>query len=187
MGMAQHQGSGRQYISSTAIYFLAVALAMTLFFQLWRGVLLILTRSLAVHVPAAALMQSFLVGSRFDFAVSCYVTLPLAVIGSIPFIDLSRSRIVRRINVAFLLLFVALMFFVQLADIEFFRFFNYRLNGMALQWRDTPDFVVSMLWQTYPVVRYMILYLIVYALFVLVMRWLVRKVVLSRPKPSLPA
>ncbi|MBN1212071.1 MAG: LTA synthase family protein [candidate division Zixibacteria bacterium] len=171
-----------KYLSSPAVYYLLMAVTLTIFFELWRLVLLLLSGNLSRGVPTGTLLMSFLVGARFDFAISCYITLPLYLLGNIPWLDISRNRIFRIINFCLMAAVVALAYFLQLADIEFFKFFNARLNSVALAWSDTPGIVIPMIWNMYPVVRYLLLFLLFLTAFLLVMRWLRNTVILSQAR-----
>ncbi|MDH4157919.1 MAG: sulfatase-like hydrolase/transferase [candidate division Zixibacteria bacterium] len=169
-----------KYISGPAIYCVLLSILLALFFELWRLILLVLVDDWASEIPTGVVMQSFVVGWRFDFAIASFILMPLAVLGLLPFIDIARNRLVRKIHTWLAAVMAAAVFFLHLADIEFFDFFNVRLNGMALQWEDTPGMMLSMIWETYPVIRYLVLYAVVLAAFVLAMRRLQRKVLDSR-------
>ena len=150
---------------------------MALFFELWRLGTMLRSIDMARGVPFGTMFESFLVGSRFDFQVACYTMLPLFIVATIPFIDISRSHLARRINLVLLGVFAAILFFPAMADIEFFNFFNTRLNGSALLWSDRPGDVISMVWDSYPVVRYMLIWAVVVALFIFLMRKLMNGIV----------
>jgi phosphoglycerol transferase MdoB-like AlkP superfamily enzyme len=113
---------------------------------------------MAKGVPVAALVQSFLVGLRFDLAVASYVMAPLVLIGLLPFIDINRSAVARRINLFLLNIVTAALFFAHVCDIEFFKYFNSRLDGSALLWEETPDVALEMIWQMFPVVWYLLIW-----------------------------
>jgi len=171
-----------RYISTQALYFLLSAVTLTIFFEIWRLVLLFLSGNLSTNVPAGVLFESFLVGLRFDFSISCYIALPLYLLGNIPGLDISRNRIMRIFNFSLMALVVALLFFIQLADIEFFKFFNSRLNSIALTWSNTPGIVLPMIWNMYPVVRYLLLFAGMFIAFFIVMRWIMHRVILNQVK-----
>jgi len=161
-----------------------VGAALTGFFELWRLILLVMLDAPADTIPVGVLLQSFLVGLRFDLAIAAYVVAPIYLLAVLPVIGIQQSRLMRRILTGVVALAAAFTFFLHLCDIEFFRFFNARLNGMALQWEDTPGFVLPMVWQTYPVIGYLLLYLLVIGLFVVFLRWIVRVTVMQRPRSS---
>lgn len=173
-------------LPSTALYYLAVAATLTCFFELWRLLVLLQLRDRINNIPETVILQSFLVGLRFDFCISCYITLPLMVLGSLPMLNIANNKPVRVLNNVLLLLLAAIAFAISLTDIEFFRFFNSRLNSMALEWNETPGFVVSMLWESYPVVRYFLLYAIVMFAFIKTIRWLQYKIFLHRSGQRTP-
>ncbi len=172
-----------RYVSNIAIYYLAVAATLSFFFEIWRLLTLLQLRDRAASVPSSVIAQSCLVGLRFDFSIACYITLPLLLFGMLPFVDISRSRTARWINNAILFLISAVAFYICLSDIEFFRFFNTRLNGMALDWIDTPGFVATMIWETYPVIRYFLLFAVIYIVFVIVILR-VQRILLRDRQPS---
>jgi phosphoglycerol transferase MdoB-like AlkP superfamily enzyme len=172
-----------RYFSNVGLYYLATAGIVALFFEIWRLLTLLQLRERAATVPWSVLAQSFVVGLRFDFSVACYMTAPLLLLGMLPVIDIARSRLARRINNVWLFALSAGAFYIALSDIEFFRFFNTRINSMATQWTDTPGFVATMIWETYPVIRYTLLFAIVFGLFAFIVIRLQRSLLLDR-RPS---
>lgn len=170
--------------SNAAAYFLLVAIALTGFFALWRLILLILTWDSSLEVPGSVLFGSFLVGLRFDFTIACYITLFLTILGMIPFFDISRNRVLRQINHWFLYLIAAIVFFFHLADIEFFKFFNARLSGVALLWSESPEYMAGFVWETYPVIRYFLLYAAILTGFIYLARKLSRSLLDHRPRAT---
>lgn len=160
----------RPYLSRAALYYVVIAGWLVLFQQIWRLILLVRTTEMTGGTPGAVLARSFLVGLRFDLAIAGYIILPLVVLGMLPGWDIVRSRLARWINFVLLCLIAGCVFFIHLTDIEFFRFFNVRLNGTAHLWQESPQVMFPMVWETYPVVRYLILYAIILAAFVLLAR-----------------
>jgi phosphoglycerol transferase MdoB-like AlkP superfamily enzyme len=171
-----------RYIPTTAVYFVLAAVFLMLSFTAFRLVLLMTTAGLADAVPSGVLFQSFLVGLRFDFAVTSYLMLPLVLLGLVPFVDITRSVIIRRINAILLIVLTAAAFLFHLIDIEFFRFFNSRLNGTAMIWKEDPGFVTGMIWDMYPVIRYMLILLVLTVGVTLLVRWAQRRMLTGRTK-----
>ena len=166
-----------RHISASAVFVLGTAVVMLLFSELWRLILLLRAAEMAHNVPATTLLESFLIGARFDFRVISILLLPVFLLGTIPAFDISGNRLVRKAVLILISLFAAVVFFLHLVDIEFFKFFNTRLNGSVLLWSDTPGDVVSMIWAWYPVIWYLLLYLVVLGLFILAETRLMRKTV----------
>ncbi|MBK7090725.1 MAG: LTA synthase family protein [bacterium] len=175
--------STNRLVSPIAVYYIAVAILLALFFEVWRGITLFALFDRASAIPASTITGSFLVGLRFDFAIACYITLPLMLLGFLPFVDVTRSKLSRVVNTALLYLAAATAFFIHLADIEFFKFFNTRLNAMALEWSDSSEFIQSMIWESFPVVRYLLLFALVSVGFVFAVRFL-QKRILRNARPS---
>ncbi|MFQ5498090.1 MAG: LTA synthase family protein [Candidatus Zixiibacteriota bacterium] len=163
------------YFPPAALYVVLSAILLISFFELWRLVLLIATYDLAEGVPILFLVRSFVVGLRFDLAVTSFIMLPVCL-----FATLWRWRAPRIISVGIIIIVAVMSFLAQLVDIEFFRFFNARLNGVALNWSDSPGFMASMLWQMYPVVQYLLLYAVIVSIFVMLLigvyRWTISSV-----------
>ncbi len=172
-----------RYISRPGIYCLLVGIVLVAFFELWRLILLAIVDDGAANVPVAILAKSFLVGVRFDILIASFIMMPLSLLAVIPLVDIARNRTVRFVHTIILSLCAAGAFSLHLADIEFFDFFNVRLNGIAGQWDDTPGMMIQMVWETYPVIGYLILYAVVLAAFIWVVRrlqrWLFRSFFIS--------
>ncbi len=155
---------------------MATALLLMLFFESWRLILLVHSQDMAGSVPTGTLIKSFLIGARFDFRVVSAIVLPLYLLAIIPKIDISTSRTMRRVNLLILYFITGIVFLFHLIDIEFFNYFNTRLNGSALLWSDTPLASLSMIWDTYPVIWYLLLYAVILTIFILLMRWLTARI-----------
>lgn len=160
----------RRFLAGPPLFFLATAALLVLSLGLWRLVLLVRNWSAAVDIPVATLLESFVIGARFDFRIVSAILLPLFLIGSLPHINVVRCRVMRRVILATVSALTLTMFLLHLVDLEFFSFFNTRLNGSVLLWSDTPGDVLWMVWDSYPVVWYLILYAVISAAFILLLR-----------------
>lgn len=139
-----------------------------------------LAGELAQPVPPGVLFKSFLIGLRFDFRVVSIIMLPLFILSAIPGFDISRSPAMRKTGLIYISIATAVMFFLHMVEVEFFLFFNTRLNGSALIWFDSPADTLAMVWSGYPVLPYFLLYGSLTAAFILLVRtyrdWVVRKI-----------
>ncbi|MDH3890653.1 MAG: sulfatase-like hydrolase/transferase [candidate division Zixibacteria bacterium] len=182
MNSSNHRllGLPAKYLSGPALYALATVVVLACFFELWRLALLIRQWDLAAAVPGVDLFKSFLIGLRFDLVIACYLTVVFYVLSIIPWLEITRRTWVRRVHLAFMTAVAAVIFFMHVIDLEFFSFFNSRLNGMALTWRDTPDMVLSMAWNMFPVIWYFLLILVVLLGFVWLMRRLQARLLMSQ-------
>nr|MBN2278524.1 LTA synthase family protein [candidate division Zixibacteria bacterium] len=155
-----------RFVSASAFYILGAALLLLLYSEFWRLLLMVSNPDPVSEIPLSILMQSFIIGARFDFRVIAVVLLPLFLIGTIPTIDISRYQSVRVVNLVLLGVISGVMFFLHLIDIEFYKFFKARLNGSALLWKDSSSDMIKMIWESYPVIRYMLLYLVILVTFI---------------------
>ncbi len=134
-------------------------------FLLWRN------PELAALVPGGLLLKSFLVGVRFDLAISSYLLLPLLLL-----LTLLRRR--RLLLVGFTVL-VSGMLFMGLAEAEFYREFESRFNGLVFEYLGQPKIVAGMLWDGYPVARYVLYWLLLAGILAvsirLLSRWLLQR------------
>lgn len=162
-----------KYISSSALYSFTIWLTLVIFFQFWRLILFIGLGELTDGIPNSIIFKSFVVGFRFDAVIASYITILFYLLSLIPGIDVLKNKIMRRINLSLLFILASIVFFIHLCDIEFYKFYHSRLNGMALQWTEDHDFVFSMIWETYHVVFYLLLYLAILSLFIWVILHLI--------------
>ncbi len=139
-----------------------------------------LANELAETVPSAFLLKSFLIGIRFDFRVVSIIMIPLFILSAIPGHDLVTSRTMRKIGFIYISIVTTIMFFLHMVEIEFFLFFNTRLNGSALIWFDSPGDTLTMVWSSFPVLPYLLLYGAITTAFILLIRsyrnWVVQNV-----------
>jgi phosphoglycerol transferase MdoB-like AlkP superfamily enzyme len=115
--------------------------------------------------PPGVIAQSFLVGLRFDLAVSAY----LMILLFIPLVLLPERgrRWARRL---FLLLF-ALLLVVGVAEAEFYREFSVRFNNLVFEYLKHAGIVSGMIWDGYPVGRYLAGWALLTGLFLAAEGW----------------
>ena len=140
--------------------FLAGALAVLLFVQsLVRLLLLWRNWDLGAGVPLVSLFQALGTGVRFDLVVAGYLLL-------IPALALLTPRGLRPriLWVGLLTVATALIVFAGVVELDFYHEFHTRLNSLAIEYlRADPATVSSMLWNGFPVLRYLALWLVIAA------------------------
>jgi len=161
-----------RYLALVMLFFLVI-------FAFIRGLLLWRYIDLAQGIDAGTMIKAFFVGLRFDLTVTGYLVAPVALIGLLPRIGFSSSRITRRISTIYLTIVSISAFFLNIVDLEFFGQFNTRLNHLALQWWDTPEMVLQMLWESFSLPLYLLFTLILVVGIYLVLR-LISKVTFNR-------
>jgi len=157
-------------------YFAFVFALFIVFFEFLRALLLVRYFHLASAFPWTTLIGSFLVGFRFDLAVTGYIVAPVAIIGTLPKIGLTSSHLTRRLVSIYLVIMGAIAFLMNLIDLEFLGQFNTRLNHLALEWIDTPGFVLGMMVEWFGVIPVLIGWALLIALFAYTLRYFTRRI-----------
>jgi phosphoglycerol transferase MdoB-like AlkP superfamily enzyme len=147
--------------------------ALLRLFLLWRNSLL------AGQVPTELLVKSFWVGARFDLAVSSYLLMPLLVL-------LMVFKRFRGLMMAGFTVLVGSLLFMGLAEAEFYREFESRFNSLVFEYLGHPKIVAGMIWDGYPVLRYVLVWLLLTGLLVVCVRWLYRKLPLRQEQERTP-
>jgi len=144
---------GRKWTDDLQFIFVTM-LTLLLFFSLLRGLLLARNYGLAVDIPLLDLVRSFLVGIRFDLIIAGYIMVPW-VLGY----ALTGSLGSRKLAKTWLFLVTPAVLFLGVAELDFYYEFHARLNSIAFQYlQEDPETVSSMIWNGFPVVRYLLLW-----------------------------
>ncbi len=118
------------------------------------------------------LVPSFLLGLRFDLRMVCVVMLCMLVLGSISPLNPFHSRKARiGWNIFFALVVFGLILF-YFVDFAHYAYLSQRLNASVLNYLEDAGISLSMVWQSYPVVKLVIAMLVLTFLIL----WLRRKV-----------
>lgn len=117
------------------------------------------------ETPPGVIAQSFLVGLRFDLAVCAYLLLPV-LLGLV--ILPERGR--RWTRLMFLTSF-SLILLLGVAEAEFYREFAVRFNNLVFEYLKHVGIVSGMIWDGYPVLRYLAGWALLTAAFLGTERW----------------
>ena len=139
-------------VKSHLAFTLLCAVIMMLMFTLLRVALLVYNREMILDTPASTFIEAFINGLRFDLRIVVYLSIPLLL--SILSVKAMKSRGVLRF---WLTAASSLALFLGLMEMDFYREFHQRLNGLVFQYvKEDPKTVMSMLWYGFPVVRYLL-------------------------------
>ena len=139
-------------VKSHLAFTLLCAVIMMLMFTLLRVALLVYNREMILDTPASTFIEAFINGLRFDLRIVVYLSIPLLL--SILSVKAMKSRGVLRF---WLITASSLALFLGLMEMDFYREFHQRLNGLVFQYvKEDPKTVMSMLWYGFPVVRYLL-------------------------------
>lgn len=117
------------------------------------------------------LLPSFLLGLRFDLRWISFLLMPILLISLQPAYSPFYSRRNRKFWTWYLAVVTFIVFFFFAADYGCFSYNKTRLNASALNFAEDPKISLSMLWESYPLLWFLM------ALFgaVLLLKWMFRK------------
>jgi phosphoglycerol transferase MdoB-like AlkP superfamily enzyme len=161
-------------VKSHLAYTLLSGLALMVLYTLLRVALLVYNREGIGETPASTFIEAFINGLRFDLRLVVYLLIPLLLA-----LFSARLMAARGVFRFWLTLTASLTTFFGLMEMDFYREFHQRLNGLVFQYvKEDPKTVLSMLWYGYPVVRYLLAWAILTWLLSLVFKGIDR---LTRP------
>ncbi len=122
-------------------------------------------------LPAGAAVHSYWLGFRFDAREVGIVCLLLLLTGSVPALHPFATPAGKRLSFFLLFIFLLALVILYVFDFLHFRYLLQRLNATALSFLEDAKISGSMVWQTYPVIRI----LLVMVLAVLLLLWGLRR------------
>ncbi|MBF7728895.1 LTA synthase family protein [Pseudomonas sp. N040] len=162
-------------IKSHLAFTLVSGLALLVIYGLLRVALLVYNHELMGSTPASEFLEAFYNGMRFDLRVVVYACVPLLLA-----LFSVRAMAARRGLRLWLTGFASLTLFLGITELDFYREFHQRLNSLVFQYFEEDLYTVgSMLWNGFPVGRYLLAWALA--------TWLLAKLfkgldLLTRPK-----
>ena len=139
-------------VKSHLAFTLLCALIMMVMFTLLRVAFLVYNREMILDTPASTFLEAFANGLRFDLRIVVYFSIPLLLA-----LLSAKAMTMRGVLRVWLLAASSLALFLGLMEMDFYREFHQRLNGLVFQYvKEDPKTVMSMLWYGFPVVRYLL-------------------------------
>lgn len=163
-----------QLISPEAIFIAKMYLLLLSLFALQRLFLLFHNTEKTGHLALSTQLKTFLVGGRFDLAVSSYLLLALLL----PLLSWPRLR---SLLPTILPISLSGLVLAGLAEAEFYREFESRFNGLVVEYLSHPITVVSMLWDGYPILRYLLYWAIMMAILIPILRRIIKPLLINLP------
>ncbi|WP_029529324.1 LTA synthase family protein [Pseudomonas sp. S9] len=163
----------RSHLGFTAL----CAVALLVIYALLRVALLVYNRELIDDAPVSSFIEAFYNGLRFDLRLVVYACAPLLL--SLLSVKAMAARGFHRVWLTF---FASVTLFLGITELDFYREFHQRLNSLVFQYfQEDTKTVMSMIWNGFPVARYLIAWAVA--------TWLLAKLfkaldLLSRPKTS---
>ena len=131
-------------------FFLLLTIGFTILLGLLRLLLLTTHHSLLDDVSGSDVLSAFLTGARFDLRMTAYALLPAVLL---PLVNRPGYR---TFCLVWITCFGAAFVFLGLLELEFYGEFQQRLNFLVIQYlKEDPVTVTGMIWESFPVVRYL--------------------------------
>jgi phosphoglycerol transferase MdoB-like AlkP superfamily enzyme len=149
-----HLHADKHTLAGHAFFMLFAMLTLMAMFTLCRTGLYWYNADLASSISTGEVLTSFGIGLRFDWMVVCILSVPLLAGFFKPYsIGLRKSLVV------WLAVASSVSIFFCIAELDFYREFHQRLNSLVFEYiRQDPATVISMLWNGFPVFRYLLLW-----------------------------
>ena len=121
-------------------------------YTLLRVALLVYNREMIGSIPASTFFEAMVNGLRFDLRLTIYLLIPLVLA-----LFSARAMTGRGLFRFWLTIGASITLFLGLMELDFYREFHQRLNGLVFQYvKEDPKTVLSMLWNGFPVGRYLL-------------------------------
>src|SRR6478672_10731087 len=159
----------RLRLPKTVLWVINLWLIYILLFTAFRVVTFLLFRPEDEGVQG--LLSSFVLGLRFDLRWVSLLLLPIVLISLQPQYSPFHSERNKRFWTGYLAIITTVVFFFFAADYGCFSYNKTRLNASALNFAEDPAISLRMLWQSYP----LLLFLLLLFLAVLALRWIFYK------------
>ncbi|HEX4875696.1 MAG TPA: LTA synthase family protein [Chitinophagaceae bacterium] len=155
-----------RFLLLTGLFYLAVLSLLRLVFHL-------------VFAPAGDnnTADAFWMGFRYDARVVCVLLLLIYFLSLfvLPFSSFSQSFF-RRLILLLTRFFGLLVILVYTFDFAHFAYLRQRLNASVLSYAEDTGISATMVWQSYPVIKIMLGWLVAFLLLLFATRWLYKKV-----------
>jgi phosphoglycerol transferase MdoB-like AlkP superfamily enzyme len=162
-------------VKSHLAFTLLSAAALMVMYSLLRVALLAYNSDQIGDSPASVFVEAFYNGLRFDLRVVVFACVPLLLS-----LLSARAMAARGLHRLWLTAFASLTLFLGISELDFYREFHQRLNSLVFQYlQEDLATVASMIWNGFPVGRYLIAWVLATSLLYLLFRGLD---LVSRPR-----
>ncbi|NHZ86105.1 MAG: sulfatase-like hydrolase/transferase, partial [Planctomycetia bacterium] len=147
-----------QYLFSIiTIYWILFIILRISFYFAYRGV--------SGDFEFSELVKAFFMGIRFDLRLAILIFLPLIVFSMIPFLNLTSSKIIRRIASIYVIIISIIIILFYVADFGHYGYLDSRIDITAVNFVENPIIALQMIWESYSVIwGLIIIILLVYGL-----------------------
>lgn len=128
-------------------------------------------------------MQALYLGLKFDLRLVLLITLPVFLLGWIKYIDPFAKRYARIFWNSYFALLAAIILIFYITDFGYFAYLHIRLDATILRFLNTPLISLTMVWQTYSVVWWALLFITTMVLYSWAMNYLILRFAQSPVHP----
>ncbi|CAN5370251.1 LTA synthase family protein [soil metagenome] len=146
-------------------YILLVYGSGMLIFLFFRFLLLCLHIEEVKEIPTTIILQSLLMGLRFDAVINGYILLLPAVLFFFFSFFKTKQLLLAKIISAFIVIVYSISFFIHVCDIRWFGHGAARLTVSVLQWTDTPGWMIKFIFQDIYNYPFLVLFVLMIFLF----------------------
>ena len=151
-----------------AVFLLGIVVIILIALSCLRGILLFRNYELSTSATSTELLNAFLIGIRFDLIITTYLSIPLVIALLLP-----KGLNPRGLFIGWSTAFGSLLLFLGVLELDFYHEFHARLNSMVFQYiREDASTVISMIWNGFPVLKYIGLWAVMSGLLWLTICWL---------------
>ena len=147
--------------------FLPKTIRWTLFLGFTFLIIMSLLRFIFVHRFAAPissdndLTASYILGIRYDLRYVVIIMMLILLISYFKALDPFTKKLGKKIAIIFWMLFSTLLLFFYTTDFIHYAYVHQRLNASILSYIDNPLISMQMMWQSYPIISIIVVFLIV--------------------------
>ncbi|HIA23666.1 MAG TPA: hypothetical protein EYN76_04595, partial [Candidatus Marinimicrobia bacterium] len=165
-------------------YLLGVVGLTWLLFVLFRIVFFYIFKNTVADVSSADITRAFWMGVRFDLRLSILISLPLLILTMVPVINMGRSSRTRLAGkwIYGILIISTVVFYA--ADFGHFSYLQQRVDITALSLLENPAIALNMVWESYPVVWFVLLLGIICLSWIKIYNKIVSATIAKPPKYS---
>jgi hypothetical protein len=145
-----------------------------LFFLILLSVFRVVFHILFTHAGETGLFRSFLLGIRYDARIIGIFLLLILLLGTIGFFKPFANTISRKLLFTFYYIFSILIIFFYTVDFAHFAYLRQRLNASVLSYLDDAGISMKMVWESYPVIKILLGWIILFTGLFFTIRFLYR-------------
>lgn len=134
---------------------------------------------------------AFWLGARFDARLVSLIVLPILVLGSFKFLDPFQSNRARKGWMIWLGLTAFILIFFYIVDFAHYAYLAQRLNASVLNYLQDAGISASMVWQSYPVIRLLLIIAVSEWVMVFLLKRVYKRIartnIIAKPRMRIPA